>query len=243
MATRYYAEEITAVPFRTLKRCLSGLMPGPLAFAMAAFLRMRGRLNWPLKPMAAVGEIGSEKEVAREALPPEAISRWAPIVEQLGDLGFSPIRYWIADTIGEKQQVIALFLDSIGGTIATLEWNRMRGAEGIEEKTPLEFNSYADEDPEFMTGAITNEDLALADMLSLDFVDPLLLPNHLPLKEVYHRHLSRTDGKPIYLMGPEAALLEHRKRSERRFEWAMQQGLVRCLTSDEVSRVSERRLD
>ncbi|NUQ63342.1 MAG: hypothetical protein HUU20_12755 [Pirellulales bacterium] len=243
MAEHYYTEEITAVGYRTLLKGFSAVAPAPLALALAAFFRLRGLLRWPLKPMYASGGVGSEREVARDGLPPRALSRWAPIIEQLADLGFSPLRYSLADVIGQKQQAAALFLDGPGSTIATLEWIRMRGGQGIEEKTPLELNSYAREDPEIMTASVAKEDLMLGDLLQLDFVDTLLLPNHVRLDEVYRRHLARTEGRFFYRMTPEAALKEHRARTQRRFSWALEQGFVRPLTPAEVSRVRELQLE
>lgn len=243
MAETYFAEEITAVPFRALRKSLSTVVPVPLAFVLAAFFRVRGILRWPLKPTYAVGGVGTEQEVGHEALPAQALSRWAPILEELRDLGFSPLKYSLADVIGEKQQAAAVFVDGPGSTIATLEWIRMRGGEGIEEKTPFEFNSYAHADPEVMTGSVTKEDMALSDMLKLEFVDLLVLPNHHRPSEIYQRHLDRIRGRSFYQMTPEAALMEHRKRTERRFQWALDAGLLRPLSSSEVSYVKEKWLE
>lgn len=243
MADGYFAEEITAVPFGTMRRSLATAVPEPIASLLAAFFRMRGVLGWPLKASYAVGGVGSELVVEPDILPPRAISRWAPIIEQLRDLGFTPLKYSIGDVIGEKEQASIVFLDEPGTTIATTDWIRMRGGEGIAEKTPLEFNSYAEDDPEIMTGFVPKEDLALAGMLTLDFVDSAMFPNHLPLGDVYRRHLARTESRPFYQMTHETALSEHRKRSERRFSWAVEQGLLRPLDPAEVARLQEMKLD
>jgi hypothetical protein len=215
---------------------MSAAAPAPLAWALAAWFRLRGILRWPLKPTYGVGDWESGQVVPRESLPPRALSRWAPLIEQLGDLGFSPLLYKIADTIGQKQQAVAMFLDQPGSTIATLEWIRMRGAEGDIEKTPLEFNSYAPEDPEIMTARVTKEELPLADMLKLPFVDMLVLAGQ-PLAETYRRHAARIEGRSCYQMNPESALQEHAKRSRRRFQWVLDQGLLRPLTEAEISQV------
>ena len=71
----------------------------------------------------------------------------------------------------------------------------MRGAEGLEERTPLELNSYADDDPEVMTGAVPEQELPMSELLQLDFVDTLMLAGHLPLKDIYKQHLARTRGR------------------------------------------------
>jgi hypothetical protein len=242
MADRYYTDEITAVPFGTMRRIMAAQIPVPLAFVLAAFFRFRRLLRWPLKPMYGAGGVDSGRVVASDALPPRAVSRWAPIMEQLGDLGFSPLKYTIADVIGVKQQAVALLLDGSGGTLATVEWIRMRGAEGIEERSPVEFDSYADDDPEIMTASLRREDLVMGDLLQLDFVDSLLLPDHLSLEEVYRRHLARTQGRSIYQMAPEYALEENKKRAERRFRWTLEKGIMRPLTDAEVTRLRDVRL-
>ena len=242
MAQRYFAEELTAVGFQIMKRCMSAVAPAPLAWALAAWFRLRGIVRWPLKPTYGVGDLSSGEVVPREALPPRALSRWAPLLEQLGDLGFSPLLYKIADTIGQKQQAVALFLDQPGSTIATLEWIRMRGAEGTIEKTPLELNSYAPEDPEILTARVTKEELLLADMLKLPFVDMLMLAGH-PLAAIYRRHVERTHERSCYQMTSDAALQEHAKRSRRRFQWLVDQGLLRPMTEAEISHVRQMRLD
>ncbi len=239
MAETYYAEEITAVPFGLLKKSLSVVLPGPAAFVVAAAFRLRGRLGMPLKPTYATGELGSEQNVSYDALPPRALSRWAPILEEFRDLGFVPLSYSLPDMIGEKEQAAAHFLDATGSTIATLEWMRMRGAKGIEERAPFEFNSYAKDDPEVMTGAAAKEDMVLADLLRLDFVDLQILPNHIRPTEIYRRHLERTHGRPFYQMSPEVAIEENRVRAKRRFQWLLDQGLLRPLRPAEVARVQE----
>lgn len=239
MAETYYAEEITAIPFSLLKRRMSSVIPGPTAFVMAAAFRLRGLLGMPLKPTYATGELGSEQDVSYDALPARALSRWAPILEEFRDLGFVPLTYSLPDMIGEKQQAAACFLDPTGSTIATLEWIRMRGAGGIEERTPFEFNSYAKDDPDVMTGAATKEDMVLADLLQLDFVDLQILPSHIRPSEIYRRHLERTRGRQFYQMTPETAIEENRTRAKRRFQWLLDKGLLRPLRPAEVACVQE----
>jgi hypothetical protein len=242
MAERYYTEEITAVKFRVLKQCFSAMLPGPLASGMAAWFRLRGILRWPLAATYGIGDVDSKRVVPREGLPARAVSLWAPQLKQLANLGFAPLEYGISDTIGQKQQAIALFLDEPGSTIATLQWIRMEGAEGPVEKVPIEFNSYAPEDPDVLTGCVTEEELPLADMLRLPFVNVLVLPDTLPLSAIYRRHVERTAGRSCYRMEGDA-LQEHRSRQQRRFEWTLQQGLMRPLSAAEVDRVRQLRLE
>ena len=52
MAEHYFAEELTAVPFATLKRVMSQAVPAPFAFCLAAWFRLRGLLGRPLATRA-----------------------------------------------------------------------------------------------------------------------------------------------------------------------------------------------
>lgn len=243
MSEHYFTEELTAVPFGTLKRALSQEEPAWFAFCFAASMRLRGKLRWPLKPTYGVGGPGSEKIVERDAVPPRALSRWAPLTEQLHDLGFQPLRYSIGDAIGEKAQAAALFLDSPGSTIATLEWLRMRGVHALMEKTPIELNSYADEDPEVLTTVANRGEMALAGMFQLEFVDMEFLSDRLSVGEVYEKHQARARGRPVYRMNPDTALDVYEKRRDRRFTRILESGLLRPLSTVEISRVRERRLE
>jgi hypothetical protein len=243
MAERYFTEELTALEFHTLHKCLAAAAPEPLAWGLAAWFRLRGKLRWPLKPTYGAGDLDSGQIVSRDALPARALSRWAPIIEQLGDLGFSPLEYKIADTIGEKQNTVALLLDEPGSVIATLSWIRMRAGDSAIEKAPVEFNSYALSDPEIMTACVTTEELPLADMLQLPFVDPLVLSDTVRLAEIYRRHVARTAGRSCYQMSPGQASQEHRRRSERRFQWTLEKGLLRPLSPAEIAHVRTLRLE
>jgi hypothetical protein len=243
MSDDYYTEEITALKFQTLNRCMSAIAPAPVGWTLAAWFRLRGLLHWPMKATYGVGGPNSGQVVERDALPARALSRCAPIIEQLGDLGFSPLQYAISDTIGQKHQVVVLFLDQPGSTLATLVWMRMRGGEGAIDKATVEFNSYAAEDPEIMTGYVAQEELVFADMLKLAFVDTLVLSNNLRLAEVYRRHVARTEGRSCYALTAETGIEEHRKRSLRRFQWTVEQGLLRRLSPAEVARVRQLRLE
>jgi len=237
MAERYYTEELTTIPFKTMRRSMAAMIPGPLAFGVAAYFRLRGLLRWPLPPTYATGDVGSERVVAWESLPARALSRWAPLIEQFRDLHFRPLKYSIGDTIGVKQQAAAVFLDAAGTTLATLEWIRMRGADGITEQSPFEFNSYAAEDPELMTGVVEDSARAMADLLKIAFVDAVLVSNRLTVAAAYRQHLTRIEGRPVFCLASEAALQEHERRRARRFAWAVQAGLLRWLSTAEVARV------
>jgi hypothetical protein len=242
LAVRYYTDEITGVPFAIMRRMLAQSLPGPMAFLIAALFRARGKLHWYMKPSYASGEVGDGRIIPREDVPLGAVNKWAPTLEQLHDLGFELIAFRQPDVIGAKEHCVALLLDSIGCIVATLEWLRMRGAQGIDEQTPLEFNSYAATDPEIMTARTKAANLALADMFQIKFVDTLFMSDELTVRGLYDKHLARVGNRRMYCMNTESALSEHVKRAERRFQWVKSCGLLRQLTSSEVESVRKIRL-
>lgn len=240
MAKTYYAEELTAVPFMTMAKALSNTIPAPIAYPIAACFRLRGLVRWPLKPTYGVGELGSELEVEKDALPPRALAKMAPLFETLHDLGFTPLKFAIADVIGEKEHVAALWMDQQASTLATCEWMRMRGADGVEEATPVELNSYCGDDPDLMTGWLPKEHIALSEMLRLDFVEMHCVANSTPLRVAYERHQQRSAARSdLFQMTREAALEEHQRRAQRRFDWVVDRGLLRPMSPKEVQRVKQ----
>ena len=130
-----------------MSRALGQSVPLPIAWLIAAFFWLRGTLNWPLSPTYGAGFPGTEQTVAYHDLPARVQARWAPLLEQMHDLRFRPLEFQITETIGAKLQVSALLLDELGSTIAILEWTREKGGVGFIETVPLEFSSYADNDP------------------------------------------------------------------------------------------------
>lgn len=239
MATEYYAEELTSVPFKIQARLFLNSLPGWMAYPMAAYFRGRGILRWPLTPTHAVGGVGSGRTVQESELPPRATSRWAPLVEQFVDLGFRHLKYSMDEVIGGKEHAAVTFLSGDGSIVATVEWICLLG-DTEQDRTTYELNSYADHDPEFMTAAMHPDDLVLAEMLTLDFVESKSHSMRLPVRRVVESHQARIQGRSVFHMTPEAALAEHARRAARRFQWALETGLLRRLRPREVTALKRR---
>lgn len=237
MADRYYTEDISAIPFRVMRKGMSQTVPSLIAWPFAAVLRLRGLLGKPLAASDGVGFPGSETSVLHNQLPARALSRWAPFLEQLADLGFQPVQFEISDTVGAKRQASSLFINRSGTTLATLVWIRMPGANELQEHTSLEFNSYAEADPEIVTHAVRKEFMAYTELINLDYLDMLSLDIVLPVQEIYEQHLSRIEGRRVYKMAPERALQVHVERSLRRFDRLLETGVLRELSPAEVQRL------
>jgi hypothetical protein len=147
----------------------------------------------------------------------------------------------MADVIGAKEAVVALFLDSAGSTFAMLQWMKMQGAK-LEEQSPLEFNSFCHADPEIMTGMVHEEHLILAGVFQLDFVDQLIVSKELGVRRVYQQHLERIQRRSPIQFSLDQATYEFNKHGQRRFEWLLQRGFLRRLSERDINRVRQCRL-
>jgi hypothetical protein len=181
--------------------------------------------------------VGSATQVDPSALPAPAIARWAPILEQLRDLGFQPLKCETADTVGAKLQCSTVLLDPPGETLAILEWIRMPAANGMEENTPLELNSYCDGEPDIVTGVVRKIDVAMSEMLNIDSVDLISLENNRPLAEHYATHQQRCVGKKLVRLTEENALRVVSERAQRRQQEVMDWGFLRELKPEEIERL------
>jgi hypothetical protein len=237
MTNRYYTEEITAVPFRIIARTLRNSVPPLLAYALAALWRGRGLLRWPLSPLFATGEPGSKRVVESAQLPPRALFRMAGYMEQLLDLGFTPLEFALADVIGPRVRAFATYLAGDGRTIASLEWQFATGTNSIEEQCSYELNSFADADPEISTVALDPQALPFADLFRIEFVDLQVVSNELSMNEVHQLHQARIASRSCRQPSAAAALAELERRNARRFEWSQNRGYTRWLKPHEVERL------
>ncbi len=237
MVDHYYTEDVTAVPYRVLREMLEQQLPVPVACALAGLLRLRGKLRWPLAATHGVAFLKGETGVARDALPPEAIAKWAVLEEPLRDLGFRPLRFLCVETIGATRKAYALWLDAANSTLGSLAWTATMTNGREKHKVNLEFNSYADSDPEYITGAAAEADLPASGTIALDFVDLVMLDERLDIAEIYASHLARIDCESVYTMTDERAVAVHAERSTRRMRRLLEQGILRELTESEVARL------
>ncbi len=236
---QYYAEDTSAVPFRLLCVALKPMMPWPAAWLVAVLIRLGGKLGFRLPLTYGVGYPDTETEIDPQELPPGAISLWAPILEQLRDLGFQPLKCERMATVGTKLHCSTVLLNQPGNTTAILEWTRMMGAKGIEENTPLEFNSYVDDAPDVVTGVVRKVDVPMSEMLQLESVEMISLENNRPLAESYQQHRQRCEGRHVLRLSEENALQVVRDRGQQRFEALLESGILCELSSAEVDRLRE----
>ncbi len=239
MEVRYFGEDTSKVPFKFLVHAISPMMPKPLAWLVAAVIRIMGKFGKGLPPAHGMGFPGTETVVGPEDIPAPAIARWAPLLEQLKDLGFEPLKCAISKSVGVKLNCSTTLLDDSGTTVAILDWSRMNAANGMEEITPLEFNSYRDDAPDIVTGVTRKIDVPMAEMLQLDSVELISLENNRPLAQRYQEHRDRCQGKRVMQLNYDSALQVVKERAQQRFEGMLQWGYLRELMPEEIDRLRQ----
>ncbi|MCM2371791.1 hypothetical protein [Aporhodopirellula aestuarii] len=250
---RYYAEVLDGLPFGMMVGLLRRTIPLPFAFGITLSFRIRKWLGLSPLPAYGFGGVGCGTDLSREKMPSRPMSRWAGWFEDLGDLGFTPLRFCVGDYIGAKESASTVWIDSSRNTFACLEWFRMPGASGIEERSSLEFNSIvrkksrAETSPvpvtEVMTAMIRESDMALQDAFKLNYIDTVFFPDSEKLKSVYLQHHSRLANYSALVQPDEVALQTYDRLSQGRLDCIIELGLVRELTPAEIREISKNRLE
>ena len=108
------------------------------------------------------------------------------------------------------------------------------------ETTGVEFNSYPVQDPEIYTSIISRNLAKFNDAFQMDFVDHRIHHDRKKLKSVYREHQSRIAELDIPLLSKTNLLGEHFRSNQRRFDFVLERGIVRELSSFEVEAIKQR---
>lgn len=242
MAREYYTDDCDRLPIRTMVRLLSNQVPLWLAIGLTLWLRFLKLIGRSPKPTYASAWQEYMQVQPLSEMPARAQSCWARHFELLGDLGFELVACGESDTIGAKAEAAALMVHESGRTLVLLEWLRQIGAEGVEEQSPLEFKSYPTSGPELCTIVMPEEYMALAGIFTPDFMDIEHLSNRKSLKYVFRKHSERIAEIDVLEMSPESGLREYQSRRQRLFDYLIETGYLRQLTTDEIATVREHTL-
>ncbi len=250
---RYYGEVIDAIPFGTMVRFLKKTIPLPIAIGVTLYFRVRKWLGISVIPVYGSGGPDNGEVVERQSMPPRPMSRWAAWLEQLDDLGFTVLRFSIGDHIGAKESARAILLDSDRTTFATLQWFRMPGADGIEERRLIEFNTVVNRrggrnatsvpTTELMTAVVSESDLGLQDAFVLDYIDTVYLPESVGLMKAWKNHVERLANYTTRSHSEDEAIRVYDRLTQGRFDWVLDKGYLRELTPKEIRVIAKNRLE
>ncbi len=79
-------------------------MPLFLARAVSGWYRLRRRLGWYYPPIYGMADLNYSESVSQSQVPSDALSKWAPLIEQLHDLQFQAVNFdylvlWVSSSI------------------------------------------------------------------------------------------------------------------------------------------------
>ncbi|EMI43056.1 hypothetical protein RRSWK_04357 [Rhodopirellula sp. SWK7] len=244
---------IDAIPFGTMVRFLKKTIPLPIAIGVTLYFRVRKWLGISVIPAYGSGGPDNGEVVERQSMPPRPMSRWAAWLEQLDDLGFTVLRFSIGDHIGAKESAWAILLDSDRTTFATLQWFRMPGADGIEERRLIEFNTVVNRrggrnatsvpTTELMTAVVSESDLGLQDAFVLDYIDTAYLPESVGLMKAWKNHVERLANYTTRSHSEDEAIRVYDRLTQGRFDWVLDKGYLRELTPKEIRLIAKNRLE
>ncbi|MFT5326167.1 MAG: hypothetical protein ACI8P0_004041 [Planctomycetaceae bacterium] len=235
MTGEFYVDSFDSLPFGKTVDLFSNQLPRWSAFVLAAWYRLRYWLGCPPKPEYATRWCDTFVSQPREDLPARALSRWAPYIEELRDLGFTEIAWSNSDTIGAKAEALIILLDETGTTLVLLLWMRMSSKGGyLEEQTSISLVSYYPDGRELMTGAIPRAQLTLVDTLTPDYVDARFLGIPIAIANLIQQHTERQEQNDILQFTPEGILAHYQKQVLRFFKHECEAGFLRPLSPHEV---------
>jgi hypothetical protein len=234
MNDEYYTDVIDNLPFATKVELFKRQMPLWLAFSLAAWFAFWFYLGRVPKPQYAALWKSKFVNQLREEMPARALSRWAPRIERLSDLGFCVLGWSKSEIIGAKQEAVVLLLNEQGTTLAQVLWIRMMGGHGIEEQTRVSFTSFLPDETELLTAALPDDQLMLTKVLVPDYVNGCFLTETVPIEKVYQRHSGRSEMDGILTFSRDEALVQFEHNRVRFFQHARNAGFLRPLSPAEV---------
>ena len=229
----WVVEELTNIPVRGSYEALRSELPGWLSLPVAMFLRLRGVVNWPMRPQYAFRFPDTSRLVDFEDIPPEALEELLPMVDDFRDIGFT-LSHWESDySIGARHQVSAFMVDSMEEVLVNVERCH------IPDTAPyvtVELNSFPMDDPVIMTVASADDNSDLAAYFMPDFVDYKFFDFDHSLEHVYEVHRARLGGEVTPVTMGNAAMIS-RNSSNRRLGELLKKGVVRRLSAAEIESV------
>lgn len=232
----YFVEDTESLPFATSVKLYESHLPRWAAAWLAGWLRFRKLIGLPVRPLYAARWSPQVQWQTREAMPAQALSRWAPILEQLLDLGFEPCGWVSSDTIGCKAESHAFLLNEAGRTLATILWVRI----GDTEQTTPSFTSYGADGSEFVTAALPEDQLLLVKTLMPDYITMVSAPSRTPVGDLYRLHAERAERAASIPLTMHSFAWHYERQRLKLFEHSCAKGSIRHLSDREVRALKAR---
>lgn len=230
----YFVEDAEKLPFAISVKIFERHLPHFVAVWLAWWLRFRKRVGFPVRPLYATHWDPAVKWRLREDMPAQALSRWSPLIEQLEDLDFRACGWLKSDTIGQKEEAFACFLNGAGNMMATLLWLRIRTI----EQTQLSLISYRNDGTEILTAALPEDQQMMAVAVVPGFVDLVCAAANTSPVKLNRIHSERPELTEAMHFACDSLKSHYKQQRIRFFEHARNAGFLRPLSDREIRSLS-----
>lgn len=235
-ASDYYTDTVDELPFSAVVDLYAQSVPRLLANVLVGWSRLRSTLGVPVMPLyGSLWNPDLEWQQRRE-MPAQGLSRLAPWIEKVEDLGFE-INGWVKnETVGNKSEVNCFLVNEADHTVAQLLWLQI---ESIEH-SKLTFTSYLGDGTEIVTAALPIQQQALAALLAPEYIKFATRPQDTSPRELYRVHTERSEGSAAIPLTHETLLPLYRRQRKRLFEFGVESKVLRPLSEREFRHLQQR---
>ena len=232
----FYIEVFERLPFSTLVELYKQHVPRFLANGLVGWLKFRTALGFPQMPQYGFRWSPDFDWQSLDEMPAQALSRWAPLLERLEDLGFTLCGCAESEVIGSKQEATSLLMNESGIIMASLLWLKI----STIEQTRLSFTSYRDDGTEIMTAELPETEQLISVSLTPEYVNLTYEPDTISPEKLYRVHCDRPQINEAISFSRETLLEHYRKQRIKLFDHTRKKEFVRSLTSREVAYLTSR---
>lgn len=234
MSEDYYTEDPESLPYDINVAVYAQHVPWILAVTVVRWRRFRRWIGRPVPQTSASRWHELIEWHSHADMPAQALSRWAPIIEQLEDLGFEIVGRIRSDTIGQKTEATIFLLDRSGQTVATIIWMQI----GDIQQTQLTMTSYLHDGTEIATLALPPVQQIMLESIAPAYMQTHAMSHRTSPQKLFHTHRQRTQVSEAVVFTPETFLPFYQKQRKTFFEHSCQKGTLRKLHPREVRSLS-----
>lgn len=230
MSEDYYTEDPESLPYNINVALYAHHIPRIIAIIVVRWRRFR---RWIGRPVLQASASRWHERIdwhSHADMPAQALSRWAPIIEQLEDLGFEIVGRILSDTIGTKTEATIFLLDRSGQTVATIIWMQI----GDIQQTQLTMTSYLHDGTEIATLALPPDQQIMLEYIAPAYMLTQSMSHRTSPKKLFHTHGQRTQVSEAVVFTPNTFLPFYQKQRKTFFEHSCQKGTLRQLHPKEV---------
>lgn len=235
--SEYFAEDTESLPYDINVSLYAQHLPRFMAVVLVGWRRFRRWLGRPVTPVSASRWCELTAWHSHTDMPSQALSRWAPIIEQLEDLGFEICGRICSDTIGSKTEATIFLRDASGQTIASIIWMQI----GSIEQTLLTMTSYLHGGTEIATLALPPDQQLMLQLIAAPYMQAVAMSHRTSPGKLFQVHTERPEVADAIVFTADTFLPYYRDRRKAFFDHSHNKGIIRQLRPDEVLHITNRK--